>query len=660
MDIFDFSKALSFPPVRLGNETDEEELRSIKASHIRAKVYAHEDKGSGQWLLQVGEYLRDIGSYRESFLYSNRARSVAIELGDTRLLVQVLCLQCACELLLGSLREAKMHREEIAAIAQGSVDPHIVAASSFTFGAYLTRGEVTEPDGPSMAIAYFHRSAETYQQLGEIDLCIKAMVEEANAYARTAEYIMALRKAGEALDFAVRHRAWKFAGRILLIIGTAATDQGYRNRVEDILQEALRWSRFVGDLWAEVHSLHALGRLLAFDAKRGDIEGPKRSFEFFQTALDKATAHGLARVSTELDVSTALLHNKLGSAQSAEKVLSHEKYLEKAGKRILGEALSSVADVEHSSSLRVSQRIRHGVEDSPDPFFVFDARRDQGGRIVDLLNEFHNEAAAALLGLSHGSVFMYSEIASNPHFIGLSEPITCAVDGRVPYQDDCAIESMSEQNWYRRRILPSSDGVVVTFRDITKERAQIARLHESANHDSLTGLPNRLAFDLQLETACSAAQRDGSQHALCYIDLDRFKEINDKAGHAAGDYVLREFGTLLRQLCRAQDMPARIGGDEFAVVFLNCSIEQAFSLAGRLSRHLSSHGFEWQGKSHRVGASIGIAPIVQESCDPIIVFELADKACYFSKSAGRGLRECRRLSEVHHRLRRRLDKDHKP
>ena len=115
-------------------------------------------------------------------------------------------------------------------------------------------------------------------------------------------------------------------------------------------------------------------------------------------------------------------------------------------------------------------------------------------------------------------------------------------------------------------------GAVLVFQDVTHSRALQRKLAHSAMHDSLTGLPNRPAFERALADASDQARRELREHALCFIDLDRFKTVNDSAGHAAGDALLRQIADVIRRSCRTQDFTARIGGDEFALLLADCSL----------------------------------------------------------------------------------------
>ncbi|AYH44568.1 diguanylate cyclase [Azoarcus sp. DN11] len=162
-----------------------------------------------------------------------------------------------------------------------------------------------------------------------------------------------------------------------------------------------------------------------------------------------------------------------------------------------------------------------------------------------------------------------------------------------------------------------------------------ALLAYQAQHDPLTGLPNRRVFEQKLEECVIASRRAGDHGALCFIDLDRFKIVNDTCGHAAGDDLLMRIALLIQQRLREQDIICRIGGDEFALILRGCSPEDALNIANELRESISSFRFDWQGHTFSVGASIGMACIDGTHTDPSDILIAADAACYDAKRNGR-------------------------
>ena len=178
-------------------------------------------------------------------------------------------------------------------------------------------------------------------------------------------------------------------------------------------------------------------------------------------------------------------------------------------------------------------------------------------------------------------------------------------------------------------------GGVLVFQDMTESRTLQRELAHSATHDSLTGLPNRLAFEQALTKAVEQARRERREHALCFIDLDRFKAVNDTAGHAAGDCLLQQVGNVIRRGCRAQDFAARIGGDEFAILFADCSLAGAKLATQKIVEAIAGTHFDWKRQTYEIGASAGIAAITPASPRAALLMAEADFACYAAKSSGR-------------------------
>ena len=178
-------------------------------------------------------------------------------------------------------------------------------------------------------------------------------------------------------------------------------------------------------------------------------------------------------------------------------------------------------------------------------------------------------------------------------------------------------------------------GAVLVFQDVTQSRALQKELAHSAFHDALTGLPNRNAFERALVVAVEQARHERREHALCFVDLDRFKQVNDTAGHAAGDALLGQISQAIRHACRSQDFAARIGGDEFAVLLGDCSVRGAEKVAQQIIDAIAAHPFTWRGEPYEIGASVGITTITDRGIDGPRLLAEADAACYAAKHTGR-------------------------
>lgn len=178
-------------------------------------------------------------------------------------------------------------------------------------------------------------------------------------------------------------------------------------------------------------------------------------------------------------------------------------------------------------------------------------------------------------------------------------------------------------------------GAVLVFRDVGMERKLRRQLQHQANHDALTGLHNRRMFEQELEHAIRDVQADGQPHVVLFLDLDQFKVVNDTCGHVAGDALLIQLTSLLRDKMRATDILARLGGDEFGVILRDCKSPQGVRVAEQLLATVHDFRFVWEDKTFELGVSIGMV-VVDDSClGSAAVMSAADVACYAAKDSGR-------------------------
>jgi diguanylate cyclase (GGDEF)-like protein/PAS domain S-box-containing protein len=178
-------------------------------------------------------------------------------------------------------------------------------------------------------------------------------------------------------------------------------------------------------------------------------------------------------------------------------------------------------------------------------------------------------------------------------------------------------------------------GSVVTFRNVTASTRLARELTYHANHDPLTGLHNRRAFHAQLQRAIINASEFGSGNALLYLDLDRFKVVNDCGGHLAGDELLRQLAVLMSKQLREHDTLARLGGDEFAVLLENCTPADAALVAEKIRNAMIDFDFTWDGGDFRIGTSIGLVEFNDGDRSVEDLIKLADSMCYVAKDSGR-------------------------
>jgi diguanylate cyclase (GGDEF)-like protein/PAS domain S-box-containing protein len=187
-------------------------------------------------------------------------------------------------------------------------------------------------------------------------------------------------------------------------------------------------------------------------------------------------------------------------------------------------------------------------------------------------------------------------------------------------------------------LVRTKDGIpdydIVHVIDVTKEKAISEELSYHASHDALTDLVNRREFERRTERLLSNIKLDKLEHALCYMDLDRFKLVNDTCGYVAGDELLRQLSAVLKKAVRKRDTLARLGGDEFGVLMEHCSLDHAHRVSKSLQKEIQDYQFIWEGHSFIVGVSMGLIPITERTDNLTELLKNADAACYVAKDAG--------------------------
>lgn len=195
------------------------------------------------------------------------------------------------------------------------------------------------------------------------------------------------------------------------------------------------------------------------------------------------------------------------------------------------------------------------------------------------------------------------------------------------------------------RVVDDVDGkptALLVCEDVTEKRRLSEKLSHQATHDALTNLVNRREFERRLERVLDTIDQDQSNHALCFMDLDQFKVVNDSCGHVAGDELLRQLSLVLQNGVRKRDTLARLGGDEFGILMENCSLDQVQRLVDSLRQLIEEFQFHWEGQVFRVGVSIGLVAVSSENSDLKELLKQADAACYMAKDQG-----CNRVHVYH-------------
>jgi len=162
-----------------------------------------------------------------------------------------------------------------------------------------------------------------------------------------------------------------------------------------------------------------------------------------------------------------------------------------------------------------------------------------------------------------------------------------------------------------------------------------AQFRYQASHDALTGLINRHEFERRVKHLVSTTHKYKRENALCFMDLDQFKVVNDTCGHIAGDELLRQLGEVLQNAVRHSDTLARLGGDEFGILMEHCTLAQAQRAVSAIQKTIQDFQFSWEGQSFRIGVSIGLVAISEATPSITELLKQADAACYMAKDLGR-------------------------
>lgn len=293
-----------------------------------------------------------------------------------------------------------------------------------------------------------------------------------------------------------------------------------------------------------------------------------------------------------------------------------------------------------SHKLRNEVRMRHGLLDALGEG-VYGV--DHHGHCI-----FINPAALRMLGFGEEEVIGKDQHALFHHR---------HTDGTPYPANDCPIfrslmddETRSGEEWFWRKdgtgfpvaitVSPNlvdggSKGAVVVFHDITERKFNDERIRHMAQHDTLTDLPNRAMLTDRLQQALSYAKRDNQRVALMFIDLDRFKPVNDTLGHVVGDWLLKQVAARMRECVRDSDTVARVGGDEFVVLLRSIESPADAVMVAEKIRNSLNKPFELAQQSLHISCSIGMVVYPEHAKTETEMMNFADIAMYRAKQTGR-------------------------
>ncbi len=309
--------------------------------------------------------------------------------------------------------------------------------------------------------------------------------------------------------------------------------------------------------------------------------------------------------------------------------------------------LTVARDVSHRKSLEVSlSRSKRQAQYTLESISEGVITTDNDGRI-----DYMNVAAEAIIGTNRddaaghrvGELFTLVDDADRRP---LGDPVErcLAMRRRVNMGRRAVMVSVDGEQEHSVEITASPvrapgnsiSGAVVVFHDVSELRGLTQKMSYQATHDPLTGLINRREFERRLDEAMDSAHAEEAVHMLFYMDLDRFKAVNDSCGHQAGDNMLREVAGLIKEQVRDSDFVGRLGGDEFGALLIGCPIEKARQIASDICNAVADYRFVWKDKIFNIGISVGLVEISHVSGSLQDVISAADSACYVAKQEGRG------------------------
>jgi diguanylate cyclase (GGDEF)-like protein/PAS domain S-box-containing protein len=323
----------------------------------------------------------------------------------------------------------------------------------------------------------------------------------------------------------------------------------------------------------------------------------------------------------------------------------------KQAKNEIGSLSSSLADIntsfaqqnrelirEKENAIASEERLRYAMEGANDGLWDWDLANDKiyfSPRWKSMLGYEEHELEDHFLtwrGLLHPDDVDFAIAAIDAFFDKKVEKYE--VEFRMQHKHKHYVNVLS-----RAFAIESEEGkitrLVGTHVDITERKKAEAKLLYLSSHDSLTGLVNRREFEQRAARLLSTPRTEHQNHAMCYLDLDQFKVVNDTCGHAAGDELLRQLSHTLKKHIRQADTFARLGGDEFGVLMENCTFDEAKRITLLIQNTIQEYQFSWDSFSFRIGASIGLVQIKGDTLDLTELLKNADVACYMAKDKGR-------------------------
>ncbi|GGI21517.1 hypothetical protein GCM10008066_29460 [Oxalicibacterium faecigallinarum] len=306
----------------------------------------------------------------------------------------------------------------------------------------------------------------------------------------------------------------------------------------------------------------------------------------------------------------------------------------------IGTCLSIRMAARKQQADEIRQTYQLAVDEAREGFFTMRALYRENGTVQDFVIEDCNTRGASMARYSKSSLIgkRLSEFSLLQDLETALSAFRHAMETGF-FEDEFEVSAAlpGAPQWVHRRLIRSGKGLAVTLRDISETKESERLLIKSANTDALTGLPNRYWLVNSLPTLLRVAGHRNKAMAVLFIDLDDFKQANDRFGHAVGDKLLKMAAERLKSVIRAGDEVVRLGGDEFTVLLSTIeSTAEAERVASRITEAFTEP-FRILGHSMNVGSSIGISLFPEDGLDADTLIQKADIAMYASKSDHKGI-----------------------
>ena len=300
--------------------------------------------------------------------------------------------------------------------------------------------------------------------------------------------------------------------------------------------------------------------------------------------------------------------------------------------------LSSQLSKSRRRMRKIQETYHAASEASVDAFYLLQTVSNKDGQIVDFLFGDINRRGEALVGIKKGDLLgkRLTEIFPDIHTDNiLGDLIGVAQDGVIHEKEWHNSHAALRAEWLYRQVVRVEDGVVAILRDISERKRLETKIRFQATHDALTGLANRMLLQDRLHQAIAQAARTSKSVWVVFIDLDRFKLINDSLGHKAGDIFLTAISERLQTIVRDSDTVARLGGDEFVLVLPEFGDHKLSANTLKRIMQVVSQAIPIGEKEFTLNCSLGVAVYPNDGNNSTQLIERADMAMYRAKETGR-------------------------